>query len=148
MFNGAEFLELLARAKKASLAILAYVRTLCGLEPLTSRRREMRDRSPVSACQHVTALDRIRVTIMVTEAEWDQLREQARKAEGTTHYGETVRGPALRQYIRTLCGFRVRWTSRPNTGDRDREEDDAWERLERLGLKPQNYFPGYGPPSA
>jgi hypothetical protein len=94
------------------------------------------------------ALDRIRVTIMVTEAEWDQLREQAREAEGTTHYGETVRGPALRQYIRTRCGFRVRWRSRPGTGDRDREEDDAWERLEHLGLRPQDYFPGSGAPSA
>jgi hypothetical protein len=35
----------------------------------------------------------------------------------------------------------VRWTSLPNTGERDREEDDAWKRLERLGLNPQEYLP-------
>ena len=144
--NGAEFLELAFGTKEGNLTVPARVRTLCGLEPWSLRGREMQDRSHALADRRVMALDRISVTIMVTEAEWDKLRDEAREGEGTTLYGETVHGLSLPQYVRTRCGFKVRWTSRPNTGDRDREVDDAWERLERLGLKPQDYFPEYGPP--
>ncbi len=39
------------------------------------------------------------------------------------------------------CGFLVRNTSLPGSDERYREEDDAWERLKRLGLNPQDYFP-------
>jgi hypothetical protein len=47
---------------------------------------------------------------------------------------------SLPQYIRTRCGWQVRQTSLPNTAERDSEEDDAWERLRRLGLEPEKYF--------
>jgi hypothetical protein len=35
----------------------------------------------------------------------------------------------------------VRWASQPKTSSRDHEEDDAWDRLKRLGLDPEQYFP-------
>jgi hypothetical protein len=79
------------------------------------------------------ALDRLSVTIIVTDAERAQLR-----AAGP--------GLSLPQYIRTRCGWQVRQTSLPNKPERDSEEDDAWERLRQLGLKPEKYFPPDEPP--
>jgi len=38
--------------------------------------------------------------------------------------------------------FPVRYVSNPNTPDRDREEDEAWEILDRLGLNADSYFDG------
>jgi hypothetical protein len=35
----------------------------------------------------------------------------------------------------------LRQTSLPNTEGRYREEDDAWSRLQGLGLEPKDYFP-------
>jgi hypothetical protein len=138
--NGAEFLELEARAGAARLTMPAYVRTVIGLEPWIARGREMQGRLQVARSRRVMALDRMAVTITVTEAELAALREQAREGQGTTLFGETVRGLSIPQFVRARCGFKVRWTSLPNTGERDREEDDAWKRLERLGLNPQEYF--------
>jgi hypothetical protein len=69
------------------------------------------------------------VTIMVTDTERAELDAEA-----------TVAGLSIPQYVRTRCGLEVRWTSLPGTDDRAREEDDAWQRLQRLGLNPPNYF--------
>jgi hypothetical protein len=38
------------------------------------------------------------------------------------------------------CGRQTRNTSLPGTDERENEADDAWERLKRLGLEPQDYF--------
>jgi hypothetical protein len=128
--NGAEYLELDARAKESSLTTPAYIRTRCGFEAWIARGREMQDRVQSAGHRHVMALDRLSVTITVTEAEYSELGAQA-----------TAAGVSIPQQIRTRCGFNVRWTSQPNTEDRDREEDDAWQRLQRLGLNPRDYFP-------
>ena len=53
-------------------------------------------------------------------------------------------GPQKNRCSYTRLGLSVRWTSNPNTEERDREEDDAWERLRRLGLDPKKYFPDEG----
>lgn len=129
-FNGAEYIELEIRAEQAKVTIPAYVRTRCGFEPWIARGREMEGRARPAGRQQVMALDRLSVTIIVTEAERAQLDA-----------GATAAGVSIPQYIRTRCGFDVRWTSLPNTEERDHEEDDAWERLKRLGLKPEDYFP-------
>jgi len=62
------------------------------------------------------ALDRLAVTIMVTDA------ERAELSAGAV-------GLSFPQYIRTRCGWQARQISPPNTPERDSEEDDAWERL-------------------
>lgn len=69
------------------------------------------------------------VTVVLTGDEHSDLLSCSRAA-GTT----------VPQYVRTQCGFEVRNTSLPNTPEREREEDDAWERLHRLGLAPMKYF--------
>jgi hypothetical protein len=128
--NGAEYLELDAKAREAGLTIPAYMRTRCGLEAWIARGREMQSRAQPASRLPLQALERLAVTITVTEAEHAQLETQA-----------TTAGLSIPQYIRSQCGFQVRWTSAPNTEERDREEDDAWDRLQRLGLNPQDYFP-------
>jgi hypothetical protein len=40
-------------------------------------------------------------------------------------------------------GFAARWTSNPNTEQRDHEEDDAADRLQRLGLNINDYLTEY-----
>jgi hypothetical protein len=40
----------------------------------------------------------------------------------------------------TCCGWLVRLTSLPYTPQRDSAEDDAWDRLRRLGLELESYF--------
>jgi len=131
--NGAEYLELDARAIQVGLTIPAYVRTRCGFEAWIARGREMQERAHTADRRPVLALERLTVTITVTEDEYAQLAAQTRAAS-----------LSIPQHIRTRCGFEIRWTSAPNTGERDREEDDAWERLQRLGLNPQDYFPPEG----
>ncbi len=128
--NGAEYLELEAGARQAGLTIPAHMRTQCGLEPWSARGRELQGRAQPATRTPVMALDRLSVTITATADEYAQLDAQARAA-----------GLSIPQYIRTRCGFPVRWTSLPNTEEREREEDDAWERLKRLGLDPRAYFP-------
>ncbi len=44
------------------------------------------------------------------------------------------------QFIRTLLGLEVRFSSMPESDERVREEDDAWQRIQRLGLDPEDYF--------
>lgn len=127
--NGAEYLELDAAARQASLTIPAYARTRCGLEPWSVRGRELQGRAQPASRTPVMALDRLSLTITVTEAEHANLEAWA-----------TAATLSIPQYIRTRCWFQVRWTSLPNTEERDREEDDAWERLRRLGVNPEDYF--------
>ncbi len=130
-----------AKANQANLSVPAYVRNLCKLQPWTSRRHVVEERCCGS---QPMALDRMSVTIWVTEQEWADLREQARASEGLMAGGDSVLGLGLPQFLRTLCGFRVRWTSKPNTYERDVEENDAIELLHRLGLDTKDYFPeGY-----
>ncbi len=76
------------------------------------------------------AMDRIGVGLTVTSDEYDELHRQTSAA-----------GLSVPQYIRTRCEFPVRWSSLPGTQEREQEEDEAWQRLKRLGLKPQEYFP-------
>ena len=79
------------------------------------------------------ALARHSITITVTDLEYAALRDQASMPNGP--------GITLPQHVRTRCGFRVSYASNPNTPDRDHEEDEAWEILDRLGLKADDYFP-------
>ena len=130
--NGAEFMELDVRSREAGLTIPAYVRTRCGLEPWIARGREMQGRA-LPAGRPVLALDRMPVTITATDEEYASLAAQARLPNGP--------GLSIPQFVRTRCGFEVRQTSLPNTEERDREEDNAWDRLRRLGLEPKDYFP-------
>ncbi|MFZ5926329.1 MAG: hypothetical protein ACOYX1_02665 [Acidobacteriota bacterium] len=127
--NGAEYLELHAAARQAGLTIPAYMRTRCGLEPWSARARERHGRAQPGSRTPTMALERLSVTVTFTEAEHAHLAALA-LAEGLSNP----------QYIRARCGFQVRWSSLPNTEEREREEDDAWERLQRLGLDPEEYF--------
>ena len=127
--NGAEYLEISKLAQEMQVTIPACVRTKCGLPPWIYRGGEMVGRA--SQMQGgVMALDRLAVTIMVTETERGRLQAEAR-----------IVGLSLAQFVRVACGWLVRQTSLPNTESRYREEDDAWERLKRLGLEPKNFFP-------
>jgi len=81
----------------------------------------------------VDALQRKSITISVNLAEFLELEAAA-----------NVAGLSVPQHVRTRLGLSVRWTSNPNTEQRDREEDDAWERIQRLGLDPKKYFPDQG----
>jgi hypothetical protein len=128
--NGAEYLELAARAGEVGLSLPAYVLTRCGIE--TWRLEAGRDHTAAPARGRPVhlALERRSVTIRITEPAREQLLAEARQA-GTT----------LAQYIRTRCGLLVRNSSLPGTDERGDEADDAWERLKRMGLKPEEYFP-------
>jgi hypothetical protein len=79
------------------------------------------------------ALQRKSITIRVNLAEFLELDAAAK-----------VAGLSVPQHVRTRLGLSVRWTSNPNTEERDHEEDDAWERLLGLGLDPKKYFPDQG----
>ncbi len=96
---------------------------------MQARRASSQQPSP---SRQPMALERVAITISVDDAEWQAL-EDARSAAGVF---------SIPQYIRTRLGFTVRETSLPGTEDRDREEDEAWERLRRLGLDPEKYFEG------
>lgn len=127
--NGAEYLEISKLAQEMQVTTPACVRTKCGLPPWIYRGSEMVGRA--SQMQGgVMALDRLAVTIMVNETERAKLRAEA-----------GIVGLSLAQFVRVACGWMVRQTSLPNTEGRYREEDDAWERLRRLGLEPKNFFP-------
>ena len=130
--NGAEHIELDVRSREAGLTIPAYVRTRCGFEAWIARAREMQGRVQAASRPPVNALDRMAVTIMVTPDEYAGLDAQASLPNGP--------GISIPQFVRTRCGFQRRNTSLPGTDERGDEEDDAWERLKRLGLKPEDYF--------
>ena len=63
-------------------------------------------------------------------AEYLELEHLAREARTT-----------LQNYVRTRLGLRERSTARPDAEERERQEDEAWDRLVRLGLDPKKYFP-------
>ncbi|MFB3827461.1 MAG: hypothetical protein ACE15B_11860 [Bryobacteraceae bacterium] len=128
--NGAEYLELDAKSSEAGLSLPAYVRTCCGLSPWIARGREMESGPRPAARRPSHALERLSVTVVMTVDEFGEFQRRSCEA-GTT----------VPQFIRTQCGFEIRNTSLPNTSERDREEDDAWNRLRRLGLEPQGFFP-------
>jgi hypothetical protein len=66
--NGAEYLELAKRSKDVRLTMPAYVRTRCGLPAWSLRGREMAGRTSAIK-KNAMALDRLAVTMMVTDAE-------------------------------------------------------------------------------
>jgi hypothetical protein len=130
LLNGAEYLELDAKSSEAGLSLPAYVRTCCGLPPWIARGREMASKPRQPVRRPSQALERLSVTVILTGDEYNGMLLRSREA-GTT----------LPQYVRTRCGFQIRNTSLPNTPERMQEEDDAWDRLRRLGLEPQGFFP-------
>jgi hypothetical protein len=127
--NGAEYLELDAKSFTAGLSLPAYVRTCCGMSPWIARGREMESRPRPAPRRPSHALQRMSVTVVLTGDEYAELRLRS-VAAGTT----------VPQFIRARCGFDIRNTSLPNTPEREREEDDAWDRLRRLRLDPQAFF--------
>jgi hypothetical protein len=129
-FNGAEYMELLARAKETSTSVPAYVLIACGVDTWRLAAAHDRPALPRRGRPVRFALERRSVTVTVTEQAYAELEARA-SAAGTT----------IPQYMRTQCGFAIRNMSLPGTCERDREEDDAWERLKRLGVNPQEYFP-------
>ncbi len=127
--NGAEYLELDAgRIASGAKSMAQYIRLRCGLSAAVVANAAAQT-APRGASVRL-ALERRTITIPVNDEEWQAL-EDARIAAGVF---------SMPQYIRTRLGFTVRETSMPKTEDRDREEDEAWERLRRLGLEPEKYF--------
>lgn len=87
-------------------------------------------REPSQARRPAHALERRTITVPLSADEHGRLASEAR------HPGVWT----LAQYIRSLAGLQFRNTSLPGSAERDDEEDDAWERLQRLGLDPQGHF--------
>ena len=129
--NGAELLRLASRAREAHVSIPAHVRMQCGLPPWISRGAERGDVAPPQPAVR-RALERHTISIQLTEPEYAALKAEASLPKGP--------GITVSQYVRTRCGFRVRYVSNPRTTDRDIEEDEAWEILDRLGLNADDYF--------
>ena len=75
------------------------------------------------------ALDKRQVRFTVNYAEYLELEHLAQEANST-----------LQNYIRRRLGLPERLTARPDADERERQEDEAWERLVRLGLDPKKYF--------
>ncbi len=129
--NGAEWLDLEARARAAGMSMPQYLRSLCGLsarcviaagEPIRAE--------PAHGRQPTHALERRTITVPLSPEDRERLLEEARCA-GVGSLG---------QYIRSRAGLQIRNTSLPGTAERDEEEDDAWGRLQRLGLSAKDYF--------
>jgi hypothetical protein len=133
-FNGAELLRLASQAGQANVSIPRHVRSCSGMPPWISRGAE-RSVTAQSQPEVRRSLERHSITNTVTDQEYAALRDQVSMPNGP--------GITLPQYIRTRCGFRVRYVSNPNTSDR--EEDEAWEILDRLGLNADSHFEGYRP---
>ena len=127
--NGAEYLDLLKQADGVNLSLPALVLVRCGLQRWRLEAARGGSATHPRGRPVRLALERRSVTMRVTEPEHEQLAAEASKA-----------GMLLTQYIRQRCGLQVRTTSLPGTDERENEADDAWERLKRLGLKPQDYF--------
>jgi hypothetical protein len=70
--NGAEYLELATRSATEAFTMPAYVRSRCGLPAWNARSREMTGRTSAIK-KNVMALDRLAVTIMVTDVERAEL---------------------------------------------------------------------------
>jgi hypothetical protein len=127
--NGAEFLELEAGSAAASARSLPqYMKLRCGLAAIVVANRA--GAGGPSANPVRQALERRTVTIKITDADF-----------ATLDAASIAAGLSIPQYVRTRCGLEVRWASQPKTSSRDHEEDDAWDRLKRLGLDPEQYFP-------
>jgi hypothetical protein len=131
--NGAEYLELWTAATAAGMSIPAYVTTRCGYQMWRIEAARRRPAPPPRGRPVRLALERRSVTMHLTPEEYSDL--DARDA--------VPRGPGLPlpQFVRTLLGFEVRFASLPESDERVREEDDAWQRFQRLGLNPEEYFP-------
>ena len=80
------------------------------------------------------ALERHTISFDVSEEEYATLHGQPSLPSGP--------GITVAQHVRTRLDLPVRYASNPNTSDRDREEDLAWEILDQLGLKADDYFEG------
>ena len=128
--NGAEYLDVVARAGEIGMTPPAFVLVQCGVETWRTEAARGQHAPPPRGRPVRLALERRSVTIRMTEEDHQKLVIEAHQA-GTT----------LAQYIRTRCGFQIRNTSLPGTDERDNEEDDAWERLKRVGVNPEGYFP-------
>ena len=76
------------------------------------------------------ALDKWRLTITFNQAERLDLEARARAA-----------GQAVHNYVRQQLGYPPRYASAQGTEQAEREADEAWEVLKRLGLDPKDYFP-------
>lgn len=77
-------------------------------------------------------LDRRVLRVTLNVAEMLDLEARAREA-----------GQSVNNYVRTRLGLMERNVGKPSEGERHREEDDAWERLERLGLNARDLLPDY-----
>lgn len=52
-------------------------------------------------------------------------------------------GQSVNNHVRTKLGLQERNVGKRTAEERDREEDDAMDRLQRLGLDPQAYLADY-----
>ena len=127
--NGAEYMDLLKQAGDVSLSLPAFVLVRCGVETWREEAARSRPALPPRGRPVRLALERRSVTVRLTDQAREQLLADAQKA-----------GATLQQYMRTRCGLQTRNTSLPGTDERENEADDAWERLKRLGLQPDDYF--------
>ena len=123
--NGAEELGLAKAASDLGVTLQSLVLTRCGVQTwrLGAPARATH-RRPVRM-----ALDRRSITVYLSPEDHATLKAHGRQA-----------GLSLPQYMRTRCGYPVRHVSMPGTEDRDREIDEAWEILRRLGLNADDYF--------
>jgi hypothetical protein len=131
--NGAEYKELTSAASAVGLSVPAYVMTTCGFETWRLEAARNHPAPPPRGRPVRLALERRTITLHFAPA--DHAALLARNA--------IPNGPGLPvpQFIRTLLGFEVRFSSMPESDERVREVDDAWDRLQRLGLNPEEYFP-------
>jgi len=127
--NGAEELVLVDAAVKLRVSVQTYVMTRCGFDLWRLDAARERPALPPRRRPVRQGLERRSVTIWPTRAQYDDLYSRSNEP-----------GLSVPQFIRTLCGFRVRWASLPGTEAREEEMDDAWDRLQRLGLEPKKYI--------
>ncbi|MCC6366826.1 MAG: hypothetical protein IT165_25170 [Bryobacterales bacterium] len=78
------------------------------------------------------ALDKRILRIRLNVAEMLDVEARARAA-----------GQSVNNYVRARLGLQERNVGKRTAEERDFEEDDAMERLRRLGLDPQAYLPDY-----
>lgn len=128
--NGAEWLELDSRARAARMSMPQYLRSLCGLPAMgtITTGTVTQGRSGVRRPTH--ALERRTITVPLSADERGRLLAEGHQAGIAS----------LPQYIRSRAGLQIRNTSLPNTTEREDEEDDAWQRLRKLGFDPKEFF--------
>ena len=129
--NGAEWLDLESRARAAGMTMPQFLRSVCGLPARCVIGTEGSVHAEASRGRRPTrALERRTITVPLSAAERDRLLAEP----GRAHVG------SLAQYIRSRAGLKFRNTSLPGTAEREDEEDDAWERMQRLGFDPKQFF--------